>query len=109
MAMPKLDESAIFNAARQIASAEARRQYLQEACGDDRTLHARVEALLRVHEEEQSFLEPSPHPAFSSPESRLGGGVSERPGVQVGPYKLVEQIGEGGFGVVFMAEQQQPI
>jgi hypothetical protein len=60
MAMPKLNEEAIFNLARLIEAPEARRLYLQQACGDDAQLQARVEALLHVHDEQKSFLEP-PH------------------------------------------------
>ena len=58
MAMPKLTEEAVFNVARLIDAPKARQLYLQQACGDDLQLLARVEALLRVHEQQKSFLEP---------------------------------------------------
>src|SRR5262245_51898534 len=105
MVLPKLDEEAIFNVARQIGEPEARRLYLQQACGNDAELRARVEALLRVHDEEQSFLQ--------SPAAGLGATVDEPlregPGTVIGPYKLLQQIGEGGMGTVFMAEQIHPV
>jgi eukaryotic-like serine/threonine-protein kinase len=105
MATPKLDEAAIFDIARQIETPEARLQFIQLACEEDRDLHARVEALLRVNDEHGTFLES---PAAST-EGTLNAMLSEGVGTLIGPYKLIEQIGEGGFGVVFMAEQQHPI
>src|SRR5438132_12185467 len=105
MAASKLDEAAVFNAARRIEELDARRRYLQETCGEDRALQARVESLLRVYEQEPGFL-ASPAAGVHA-DGRGGGG--DGPGSQIGPYKLVEAIGEGGFGVVFMAEQRQPL
>jgi eukaryotic-like serine/threonine-protein kinase len=105
MATLKLDEAAIFDIARQIAAAEARNRFIQASCGEDRGLQARVEALLRVNDEQGSFLE-SP---VASLQAAINATFSEGVGTQIGPYKLIEQIGEGGFGVVFMAEQQHPI
>ena len=105
MATPTLDESAIFNAARHILDADAREQFLRETCGKALDIRARLDALLRVHERELTFLESPAVPPRALPATV----VSEGPGSVVGPYKLLERIGEGGFGVVFMAEQQQPI
>jgi hypothetical protein len=101
MAVQKLDEAAIFHAARRIEDIDARAGFLEDACGQDEALRARVEALLHVHEEEKSFL----NTPFAGPAHALDESISERPGTVIGPYELVEQIGEGGFGVVFMAEQ----
>jgi serine/threonine protein kinase len=101
--MPSPDELAILEAAMRIKDAEERQVYVQQACRDHPELQGRVEALLRVHEEERTLpQEPAIEPVFR-PE------IAEGPGRQIGPYKLVEQIGEGGFGVVFMAEQQRPV
>src|SRR5262245_25251767 len=104
MAMPQPEEEALFHAARRLQAPEARRQYLRQSCLDEE-LRGRVEALLRVHDEELSFLRP-PAEVLPAPE---GPPAWEVPGAALGPYKLVEQIGEGGFGIVFLAEQEQPV
>src|SRR5947208_1382349 len=106
MASEILDEKAIFNVARQIGSPDARAEYLRQACGADSGLRARVQDLLRAYEEQASFLE-SPAPVGVVP--TLDQASSESPGAIIGPYKLLQQIGEGGMGTVFMAEQTQPV
>src|SRR6516225_5278489 len=105
MAAPKLDEAAIFNAARQIETPETRRLYIQEACGSDLDLQRRVEALLRAHEEEETFLN-SPTRELRS---LLDASADEGPDTSIGPYRLIQRIGEGGMGTVFLAEQTQPV
>ena len=100
--MPDLDERAIFDAARQIEAPEARVAYLKQACAGNRRLLLRIEQLLRVHDDDEMFLR--------SPAVPLPLLVAEdTPGAQIGPYKLVEKIGEGGFGMVYVAEQLQPV
>jgi eukaryotic-like serine/threonine-protein kinase len=106
MAIAPSDEEAVFKVAYKIASPEARNAYLKQACGDNSTLRDRLDALLRMHDEEQSFLE-SPPPGIDGAIESLS--LAEQPGKTVGHYKLSKQIGEGGFGVVWMAEQTEPV
>src|SRR5262249_48629347 len=99
----------IFLAALERGTAEERAAYLDQTCGADHELRQRVERLLAAQSKVSQFLEsPAPGltaPAVPSEESA----VSERPGTVIGPYKLLQQIGEGGMGTVFMAEQTQPV
>src|SRR5262245_2428455 len=78
--------------------------FLDGACGGDAELHRAVEALLHGHEQANSLLDeaaPSPATAADRP--------TAVPGAVIGPYKLLEGIGEGGMGTVWMAQQQQPV
>src|SRR5215831_16065604 len=97
----------LFLQALERSSPGARQAYLDEVCAGEAALRAEVESLLEASARAGSFLEP-PTPAW-----RLAATVEEPilecPGMAIGPYKLLEQIGEGGFGVVFMAEQQSPV
>src|SRR6476620_5339885 len=106
MVSDKIDEKAIFNVAQKIDSPDARAEYLHQVCGADQNLFERVDTLLRAYETQASFLE-SP-PAGSAPPT-IDLPITESPGTVIGPYKLLQQIGEGGMGVVFMAEQTVPI
>jgi serine/threonine protein kinase/tetratricopeptide (TPR) repeat protein len=101
-----MTECDIFMAALDIESADRRIAFLDEACGNDRTLRSRVEALLTSHSQAGAFLE---EPAVDAHELQPCDRIAERGGTVIGPYKLFEQIGEGGFGVVFLAEQERPV
>jgi serine/threonine protein kinase/WD40 repeat protein len=113
MDTPNLGEEAIFNVARQIPAGDARREYLRQVCGDDVALHGRLEALLAVHDQERSFLESPAADLMMTGDDSAGlvAGPQDvaRAGTVIGPYKLLQQIGEGGMGVVYMAEQSHPV
>jgi len=83
---------------------ESRSAFLEAACGGDAELRASVEALLKAHVESGEFLEQAPA-EVKAQNAQPGEKVGER----VGRYKLLQQIGEGGCGVVFMAEQEEPV
>src|SRR5882672_3226979 len=96
----------VFTEALQLPASE-RAAYLERACGGDGELRQKVEALLEGHDQVGDFLEHSPQ-AISLP-ARSGVSAGEKPGDRIGHYKLLQQIGEGGWGVVFMAEQEEPV
>jgi tRNA A-37 threonylcarbamoyl transferase component Bud32 len=103
----------IFLAALEMTDPAARAEFLRNACGDDLALRQRVEELLREEGNVGAFLETpaaSPTPPASGPggTERIGV-VTEKPGDRIGRYKLLQQIGEGGCGVVYMAEQEEPV
>jgi len=88
-------------------SGDERAEYLERACGGDAKLRQQVEALLKTYVRLGDFLEePSQKIAV---ESRSGTSPGEKIGDRIGRYKLLQQIGEGGCGVVYMAEQEKPV
>ena len=114
----------------------SRKGVVDRECGDDSALRRRVELLLLAHDEPESELEhpvvivppkrtdvsrealgdpvltidtdPVPSGAITSPPPALSPAI-DRPGSRIGPYKLLQEIGEGGMGTVFMAEQVEPV
>jgi serine/threonine protein kinase/Flp pilus assembly protein TadD len=78
-------------------------------CGHDAALRQRVEILLKAHDDPASFMEPPVAVSAAAVVATIDDPIRERPGTVIGPYKLMEQIGEGGMGLVFVAEQQQPV
>lgn len=95
---------AVFAEAIQLSASE-RPAYLERVCGTDEQLRQRVERLLRAHDRAGDFLKQSAPEAEATAEAPFG----EKPGDRIGRYKLLQQIGEGGCGVVYLAEQEQPV
>ncbi len=104
--MPELRENlkTIFGRALEIRSDGERANYLDQACADDESLRAEVDDLLGAMKRAGNFLGGS-----SPADATLDQPSLERPGTQIGRYKLLQEIGEGGFGVVYMAEQREPV
>ncbi len=99
---------AIFFAALEKSTPAERAAYLDAACGDDRDLRHRVERLLAAHPQVGSFLESAAPP--ESAETASYQGPAEAVGAVIaGRYKLLEAVGEGGMGTVFMAQQTEPV
>jgi serine/threonine protein kinase/tetratricopeptide (TPR) repeat protein len=100
------DNEAIFYAARQVPDPDRRREYVREACGADEARIARIEALLAAAEGPDSLLD---RPGAANPMATISLPATESHGTLIGPYKLIEQIGEGGMGSVWMAQQTKPV
>ena len=106
MEIHHIGEEAIFQVARQIETAELRETYLEQVCRGDVELRRRVEQLLAVHEEDQDYL-TSPAACVELSAAQASTKVDE--GGQIGPYTIRQQVGEGGMGIVYVAEQSQPV
>src|SRR5262249_36107783 len=105
-----MTERDVFIAALQKEDPAQRRAYLDGACAQKSELRRQVEYLLRLHEGAGSFLED---PAIETATGAFPGAAEasgkEAAGAVIGPYELLQQIGEGGMGTVWMAQQTEPV
>jgi WD40 repeat protein/serine/threonine protein kinase len=102
---PKSIDRIYWDAA-QIASPSERQAYLEQACGDNLRMRQKVEQLLEVRSQAEGFLES---PAAAPVATIAAQPTSDGAGMVIGPYKLLEAIGEGGMGTVWMAQQTEPV
>jgi len=112
---PPNREVALFSAALEL-DVNQRGPYLDKNCSDDPALRQRLEELLRVHDDAITFLENKAPAGLASVEAEVAdwttrpmGSPAEKPRDHIGRYKLLQKIGEGGCGVVYVAEQQEPV
>ncbi len=115
-----MTEGSIFAAALAKSSPEERAAFLDGACSGNPDLRRELESLLQAHEEAAGFLKqplaseavtlvPPTDAGMTLSEAKRRTAAAEGPGSRIGPYKLLQQIGEGGMGIVWMAEQTEPV
>src|SRR6266478_522492 len=110
----KSHEQNLFEAALHLKSQAEREAFLQVACATDPGLRRRIEQLLAAATEADAFFSGDPLKQAGLDEKAtipipISPAATEQPGMLIGRYKLLQQIGEGGCGVVYMAEQEQPV
>jgi serine/threonine protein kinase/Flp pilus assembly protein TadD len=108
----------VFLGAVEIADRAERQAWIVQECGPDRELLARVQALLKARDDPDSLIDrlaPAPEAVAGTtgprrPDTSPGSPhTAPAPGQHIGPYKLLQRLGEGGFGIVYLAEQEQPV
>jgi serine/threonine protein kinase len=97
---------AVFDRAVEFGTEAERAAYLDQACANFPEIRREVESLLEAHSDAGSFLQS---PAAGPATTVLSSARNDLVGTQIGPYKLLQQIGEGGMGIVYMAQQDHPV
>jgi serine/threonine protein kinase len=100
-------EETIFIGARELSKPHERAAYLDRACGGDHALRDRVERMLNAEKNADHFFSNNPVDVDKTALVTFEGG--QEVGMVIGRYKLLQQLGEGGCGIVYMAEQEHPI
>lgn len=104
----RISARTIFNEALEMADSQQRAEYIAKACGPDTALRRKIEELIAADGAAGGFLAARGEPSGGAA-TVLGAEISENPGDRIGRYKLLQQIGQGGMGVVYMAEQTEPV
>src|SRR5437870_4748347 len=99
------DVKSIFGKALELTTAQ-RAGYLEQACGDDAVLRGEVQGLLDALDKAGGFMS---HPAVAPIDTAAPQSGDEAIGTMIGPYKVLQKLGEGGMGAVYLAEQEQPV
>ncbi|MEK7686025.1 MAG: serine/threonine-protein kinase, partial [Verrucomicrobiota bacterium] len=111
----RTQEQHLLQAALALESEAQRQAFLNAACGNDAALRRRIDELIAASREAEAFFQEPPgkhaglQDAATDPTVRVEQPADEAPGDRIGRYKLLQKIGEGGCGVVYMAEQEEPV
>jgi serine/threonine protein kinase len=106
MTMNRTMAEKVFEGAIKLPTPQERAAYVRGACGEDQALRQQVESLVQAHDEVGGFMPTDPGEAVITIPDRP---LSEKEGTCIGRYKLLQRIGEGGMGVIYMAEQTEPV